>query len=213
MHDVFVLFFEIIQIHLHYGPGDILVFMTGQMDINAVCALTAERLGNWNFLKTEHKSLFLFVLKLTIFFNQIWNNKFKNFWTNCILSLEDFFVFFMFWREDSNSFSKFSQNFNIKQARVFILLIVELHAQFGWSCVLITSHKNYINWLKTLNKGQQLLGIQGRETPRLCWVKIVCFAYDIVAETDPLPPPDHLSSPDTHPANTSAQSFTFRPLI
>lgn len=46
MHDVFVLFFEIIQIHLHYGPGDILVFMTGQMDINAVCALTAERLGN-----------------------------------------------------------------------------------------------------------------------------------------------------------------------
>jgi len=37
----------IIQIHLHYGPGDILVFMTGQLDINAVCHLAADRLKEY----------------------------------------------------------------------------------------------------------------------------------------------------------------------
>jgi len=37
----------IIQIHLHYGPGDILVFMTGQLDITAVCHLAADRLKDY----------------------------------------------------------------------------------------------------------------------------------------------------------------------
>lgn len=38
----------VIQIHLYYEPGDILVFMTGQADINCVCSLTAERLRDYN---------------------------------------------------------------------------------------------------------------------------------------------------------------------
>jgi len=37
----------IIQIHLHYGPGDILIFMTGQLDIMAVCHLAADRLKEY----------------------------------------------------------------------------------------------------------------------------------------------------------------------
>merc|ERR1719498_1748062 len=37
----------IIQVHLYYDPGDILVFMTGQADINCVCSLTAEFLKEY----------------------------------------------------------------------------------------------------------------------------------------------------------------------
>ncbi|KAK9383544.1 Pre-mRNA-splicing factor ATP-dependent RNA helicase [Kockiozyma suomiensis] len=36
---------QILTIHLQQGPGDILVFMTGQEDIEATCEVTAERLA------------------------------------------------------------------------------------------------------------------------------------------------------------------------
>lgn len=36
---------QILSIHLSHGPGDILVFMTGQEDIEVTCEVVAERLG------------------------------------------------------------------------------------------------------------------------------------------------------------------------
>lgn len=35
---------QALTIHLQHGPGDILVFMTGQEDIEATCLLIAERI-------------------------------------------------------------------------------------------------------------------------------------------------------------------------
>lgn len=39
---------QVIQIHIQSGPGDILVFMTGQEDIEATCEIIAERLALLN---------------------------------------------------------------------------------------------------------------------------------------------------------------------
>jgi pre-mRNA-splicing factor ATP-dependent RNA helicase DHX38/PRP16 len=36
---------QVLAIHLSYPPGDVLVFMTGQEDIEATCELLAERVG------------------------------------------------------------------------------------------------------------------------------------------------------------------------
>eukprot|EP00611_Tribonema_gayanum_P011777 TRINITY_DN2211_c2_g1_i5.p1 TRINITY_DN2211_c2_g1~~TRINITY_DN2211_c2_g1_i5.p1 ORF type:complete len:555 (-),score=234.15 TRINITY_DN2211_c2_g1_i5:58-1722(-) len=36
---------QALQIHLSHGPGDILIFMTGQEDIEATCEVLAERMG------------------------------------------------------------------------------------------------------------------------------------------------------------------------
>jgi pre-mRNA-splicing factor ATP-dependent RNA helicase DHX38/PRP16 len=36
---------QVLNIHLTHGPGDILVFMTGQEDIEVVCETVAERLA------------------------------------------------------------------------------------------------------------------------------------------------------------------------
>ena len=36
---------QVLQIHFNSGPGDILVFMTGQEDIEGVCSMLAEKIG------------------------------------------------------------------------------------------------------------------------------------------------------------------------
>ena len=36
---------QVLTIHLSHPPGDILVFMTGQEDIEATCAVVQERLN------------------------------------------------------------------------------------------------------------------------------------------------------------------------